>query len=65
MLDNSNRRSPVETFFRLSLYVFAGLVLLQLSLALLAEIWPWLLGIGAIAGGISIAVWWLRHRNTW
>lgn len=65
MSENSSRRSPVETFFRMSLYVFAGLVLLQLSLALLTEIWPWIVGIGTIAGSISIAVWWLRHRNTW
>lgn len=65
MSDNSGKRSPVEMFFRMSLYVFAGLVLLQLSLALLAEIWPWLLGVGIIAGGIGITVWWLRHRNTW
>lgn len=65
MSDNSGKRSTVEMFFRMSLYVFAGLVLLELSLALLAEIWLWIVGIGIITGCVSIAVWWLRHRNTW
>lgn len=65
MSDNSSRRSPVEAFFRMSLYIFAGLVLLQLSLAMLAEIWPWIVGIAAVAGAITALVWWWRHRNTW
>lgn len=65
MSDNSSKRSPVETFFRMSLYVFAGLVLLQLSLAVLAEIWPWIVGIALAAEATTALVWWLRHQNTW
>lgn len=65
MSDVTGKHSPVEKFFRMCLLVFGGIVLLQLSLQMLAEIWPWLVGIAVLAGVVAGLLWWLRIRRQW
>lgn len=65
MSDGTGRHSPVERFFRMSLLIFGGIVLLQLSLRILAEIWPWLAGTAVLIAGVAGLVWWLRNRRQW
>lgn len=65
MSDATGKHSPVEKFFRMCLLIFGGIVLLQLSLQMLAEIWPWLVGIAVLVGVIAALAWWLRIRRQW
>ncbi|AWT26765.1 hypothetical protein Csp1_19970 [Corynebacterium provencense] len=65
MSDVTGKHSPVEKFFRMCLFVFGGIVLLQLSLQMLAEIWPWLVGIAVLVGLVAGLLWWLWIRRQW
>lgn len=65
MSDVTGKHSPVEKFFRMCLLAFGGIVLLQLSLQMLAEIWPWLVGIAVLVSVITGLLWWLRRRRQW
>lgn len=65
MSDATGKHSPVEKLFRMCLLIFGGIVLLQLSLQILAEIWPWLVGIAVFVGGVAGLLWWLRIRRQW
>lgn len=45
-------RGPVEWLLRISLSLLFTVIALRLALCLLAQIWPWVLGIGLVLGSI-------------
>ena len=47
------------------LKIFVGVALLALAIDVAGRIWPILLGIAALIGGIWLLVWWLRRRREW
>lgn len=62
MSDEGPSRSPLQWLFGASLLLLGSAIALQLALAVLAEIWPWVVGIGLLVGAITVAVW-TRSNN--
>ncbi|WP_433194321.1 hypothetical protein ACQP1G_37030 [Nocardia sp. CA-107356] len=59
-------KNPFRWFFHISLLFLFGMVALSLAFQLLGQIWPWLLLVGLIVGGVvaGVAIWRAR-RQPW
>lgn len=64
MNDKDPTKNPIAWFFHACLLVLFGVVALSVAIDLLSQIWPWLLTIGILIGGIAvgIAIWQDRRR---
>ena len=66
MSDEDPFKNPIRSFVKVCVLVLFGMVALTTALQLLAQIWPWLLLIAAIAGGVVIGVAiWRARRQPW
>jgi hypothetical protein len=52
-------------FFQGCLYLLGGVIVLNLAVCLIKQIWVWLLLGGLFAATIGLVVWWLRRRRHW
>ena len=43
--------------------ILLGCLCLKLGVGLVAEIWPWLVGLGVGTAGIIGAIWYIRYRR--
>lgn len=56
-------RSPIEWLFTACLMLLGCAIVLNLAVALLARIWPWIVLLGLIGGGIALAVFLRSERR--
>lgn len=59
-------RGPIEWLFNACLLLLGCAIALTFTLSLLAQIWPWLVLIGLVVGGVAV---WVRlaanRRRDW
>lgn len=65
MPSDTGPRSLAEKFFRTCVFIFAGVILLALTVELIRQIWWILVLLALIVTTLAVAVSWWRHRNTW
>lgn len=59
-------RGPFEWLMGVSIALLVAAIALTLAVQLIIAIWPWLVLIGAIGGGLYAAIWWhFRSRRRW
>lgn len=51
----------IQRLFRACLLVLGSVLAIWLALQFLAQIWGWLLGIGAFLAMAVVVVFWLKH----
>lgn len=56
-------KSPFEWLFTLCLLLLGCAIALNLAIALPAQIWPWVVLLGLVAGGIALALFVRSERR--
>jgi hypothetical protein len=56
-------KGPFEWLFTLCLLLLGSAIALNLAIALLAQIWPWLVLFGLLAGTVAAALWVRSERR--
>jgi len=65
MSDDSGKGSLVMKFWRMSLLIFGGVVLLVLAVELIKTIW-WILALAAVISvGVGALIRWWRYGSLW
>ena len=65
MSDNGKPASLAERFWRMSLYLFGGVILIILALELLKTIW-WIFALAAAVTACWFGIrWFLKNRTSW
>ncbi|BCK57864.1 hypothetical protein [Nocardia wallacei] len=65
-MSDSEHKDPIKWFFRACLMVLFGVVALSMTIDILIQIWPWLVGVGILVGIVVVGIEvWRARRQPW